>query len=83
MPVFAFQTSQVAEGAAVVLARDYFETGHLTAAMAARIMRGENPAKMPFQSVNRTKLIVNLPAARALNQTIVQSVIQKATEVIR
>ena len=83
IPVFAFQTSQAHEGAAVVLARDYFEAGRLTAAMAVRIMRGENPAKMPFQSVSRSKLMVNLPAANNAGLPLPDEVVKKAEQVIR
>ena len=83
LPVFAFQTSQAAEGAAVVLARDYSEAGKMTAAMAAKIMRGETPAKMPFQEVAKTYLILNLPAAKNAGLQLPPDMVQKAEKVIR
>jgi ABC-type uncharacterized transport system substrate-binding protein len=83
VPVFAFQTSQAHDGAAVVLSRDYIEAGKMSAAMAAKIMRGENPATMPFQAVTKTRLIVNLPAARNARLDLPQDLVQKAEQVIR
>ena len=83
LPVFAFQTSQAHEGAPVVLARDYFEAGRLTAQMAVKIMRGGDPAKIPFASVTRTKLVLNLPAAQAVGLRLPDDFVKKAEQVIR
>lgn len=82
LPVFAFQKAQAREGAMVVLARDYHDAGREAALVAARIMRGENPAKIPFQPYNKTKLIVNLDTARALGITLPDSLVRRAAEVI-
>jgi ABC-type uncharacterized transport system substrate-binding protein len=83
VPVFAFQTSQAHDGAAVVLSRDYIEAGKMSAAMAVKIMRGENPAAMPFQAVTKTRLILNLPSARNAGLNLPQDLVQKAEQVIR
>ena len=52
------------------------------AALAARIMRGERPAALPFQPVTRTRIIVNLDAAKAVGLVIPRTVIEQAVEVI-
>ena len=83
LPVFAFQTSQAREGAPVVLASDYFEAGKLTAATAVRIMRGENPAKIPFTKMTKAKLVVNLPAASAVGLALPDEFVKQAEQVIR
>jgi ABC-type uncharacterized transport system substrate-binding protein len=82
LPIFAFQSSQARSGALLVLARDYGDGGREAGLMAARIMRGENPASIPFERVKRTKLIVNLEAARAHKLTLRPALIQQADEVI-
>ena len=64
VPMFAFQSSQ-ATSAVLTLARDYYESGRLAAGFAARVMRGESPASIPFTSVISTHVIVNQAAARA------------------
>jgi ABC-type uncharacterized transport system substrate-binding protein len=83
LPVFAFQTVQAREGAAVVLARDYFDSGKLAATLAVRILRGESPARIPIQALERTKLMLNLPAAHAAGLTLPPDLIKNAEQVIR
>jgi len=83
IPVFAFQTSQAHQGAAVVLARDYTDAGRLTGLMAARIMRGVNPAKIPFETVTRTRLVINPAAAAAAGLNLPADFVKTADEVIR
>lgn len=83
IPVFAFQTVQAHQGAAVVLARDYNDAGRLSALMAARIMRGENPATIPFEKVTRTRLIINPAAAAAAGLNLPADFVKTADEVIR
>jgi ABC-type uncharacterized transport system substrate-binding protein len=82
LPIFAFQTSQAHGGAVVTVARDYADAGRQSAAMAARVMRGERPADMPFQSVARTRLIVNPSAARRIGIDIPPDLVAKADEVV-
>ena len=82
LPVFAFQKSQAIGGAAVTLARDYHDAGKAAGLMAVRIMRGESPAKIPFQSFTKTKLLINAAAARAVGLHIPQSVMARNPEMI-
>jgi ABC-type uncharacterized transport system substrate-binding protein len=82
VPVFAFQKSQAVGGAMVVVARDYNESGHHAARLAARIMRGENPKTMPLEDFGQTSLIVNLDAARALDITLPPALVRSAKSVM-
>jgi ABC-type uncharacterized transport system substrate-binding protein len=82
LPVFAFLSSQAHEGAAAVVARDYYDAGRETALVAARVVRGEKPAAIPLAPFEKNRLIVNLPAARACGLMVPQSVIRRADEVI-
>jgi len=82
LPVFAFQKSQAIGGAMVVVARDYKDSGRHAAHLAARIMRGENPKKIPLEDFGKTGLIVNLDAARALGITIPPALLRSAKDVI-
>jgi putative tryptophan/tyrosine transport system substrate-binding protein len=50
--------------------------------LAARVMRGENPGKIPFIPYSKTKLIVNTKAARHIGLTIPSALVKKAEEVI-
>jgi putative ABC transport system substrate-binding protein len=82
LPIFAFQKVQAREGAVITLARDYHDAGRGAAFLAARIMRGEKPASIPLQSLNKTNLIINLEAARASGLSVPPSLLSKADEVI-
>ncbi|MGH9384284.1 MAG: ABC transporter substrate-binding protein [Vicinamibacterales bacterium] len=82
LPVFAFQKAQARQGAMVALARDYEDAGRQAAEAAARVMRGENPAKMPFAQIRTTRLIINKGVAQTLGITIPSELMRKAVEVI-
>lgn len=64
LPVFGFLGGMADQGAAVCVARDYYDMGHDAGGLAARVLRGEAPAKIPLQSMKTSKLILNLEAAR-------------------
>lgn len=82
LPIFAFLTSQANDGAAVTIARDYFDAGRETGLIAARVVRGEKPAAIPFAPMRKTELIVNLPAARACGLTVPPDVLRRAGKVM-
>jgi len=82
LPIFAFQTGQAHGGAVLAMARDYHDAGRQSAALAVRVMRGERPAGLPFQTVNRTRLIVNLNAAKQLGLKIPADLVSRADEAI-
>jgi len=81
LPLFGSLTSNIHDGATVVVARDYFEGGREAGLMAARIMRGESPADIPFQPLRATKTLVNVEAARAAGFMPPKSVMQRAVVV--
>jgi putative tryptophan/tyrosine transport system substrate-binding protein len=82
IPIFAFQKSQAIGGAMVVVGRDYRDSGRHAAHLAARIIRGENPATIPLEDFKKTRLIVNLDAARALNITLPPALVRSAKDVM-
>ncbi len=82
IPVFAFQQQQAKDGALVVVARDYRDAGEEAGQLAASIIRGSRPASIPFRNFNRTKIIVNLDAARALGMTLPAGLALSAQELI-
>ncbi|HWP60397.1 MAG TPA: ABC transporter substrate-binding protein [Candidatus Acidoferrales bacterium] len=78
IPIFTFHSAQARQGAIVALARDYFDSGREAGLLAARVMRGENPGKIPFQAHSKNKLMVNLEAARNIGLTVPSTLIEKA-----
>lgn len=83
LPVFAFQQAQAREGAAVVVAKDFYDAGVEAGGVAARVMRGESPASIPFQPFAKTKLIIRPKAAEGTGLYIPASVLARADEVIK
>jgi ABC-type uncharacterized transport system substrate-binding protein len=82
IPLFGSLSSNAHDGAAVVVARDYFDGGHEAGSMAARIIRGEKPADIPFVPLKKTRIVVNLDAARAMGLRIPPALVRRASEVI-
>ena len=82
-PLFGVLSSDADNGAAVVVARDYREAGRMAAALATRLLRGERPAGIPWASLETTRLLVNLEAARELGLEIPASVLARARRVGR
>lgn len=83
LPLFAYTSAQALKGgAAVAVARDYERAGADQARLAARILRGESPASLPFELVSRTALVVNLESAAALGLTVPPSLLGRADQVV-
>lgn len=83
IPLLAFASEQVKSGAFLALSRDFHDNGVDSGKMAVRILRGENPATIPFESVTKMRLCVNLEAAKRVGLTIPDEIIRKADKVIR
>ena len=83
LPVFTFNTTQAEQGAAVVVARDYYDGGRESGLLVSRVMRGEDPATIPFQPIRTTRVVVNLRAARISGLRIPPSLLERADRVIK
>jgi ABC-type uncharacterized transport system substrate-binding protein len=51
-------------GATLAVSRDFEDVGRLSARLVARVLKGEQTAKIPFSWPDRTELLVN-PARMA------------------
>ena len=77
VPVFGFVTGTIKAGAAGVVARDYEEGGQIGARIVARIMKGENPADIPFTPLGRTVVIVSPKNAAMFGMQIPESLLEE------
>jgi ABC-type uncharacterized transport system substrate-binding protein len=81
LPLIAFQSPAVNQGAALALSMDYHQAGLDGAAVAARVMRGDNPANIPFALTSRETLVINLTNAADQGLPIPEALRKKADKV--
>lgn len=81
LPVFGSATSQYDNGATIVVANDFFDSGYGSGELAARVIRGESPGAIPFQPTPKTRLLVNPEAAALCGLKMPQSLIERAIKV--
>lgn len=83
LPLMGFASEQAGQGAFLTLARDFHENGVDSGVLAARVLRGESPASLPFTQVQKTRLTLNLAAARKMGVQVPESLIREADDVLR
>lgn len=82
VPAFGCMSGMSTQGAVLVYSRDYHVMGEMSAAIAARIMRGESPAKVAYDPMRTSRLYVNPDAAREYGLTVPDSMLKSADRVI-
>lgn len=82
IPLFAADVATVERGAIGSPGIDYYQLGRECGQLAARILRGENPANIPVKKVDMTDLFLNPSAAERMGVTIPQSVLDEATNIV-
>ena len=83
IPLFGFVTGTIKAGAAAVVARDYEEGGQLGARLVLRIMKGENPAGIPFMPLSRTVVVVSPKNAALFGIQVPESLLKRADKVVK
>ena len=80
LPCICGESGFVNNGGLATYGLDYFELGKMAGRQAARILEGENPAKMPIEYLPTEKcsLTINKSTAEKLNITIPQELLDKA-----
>jgi ABC-type uncharacterized transport system substrate-binding protein len=82
-PLFSFTSGQVIKnGAAVAVSRDYEQAGRDMAHLMLRLMRGDDPAKIPFQLVSKTEIIVSPANATQCGWTLPPAILRQADKVV-
>jgi ABC-type uncharacterized transport system substrate-binding protein len=83
IPLMGFATGQARSGAFMTLSRDFYDNGVASGRLAMRVLSGEDPSRIPFEQLLKTRLILNLTAAAESVITIPERLMKGADEVIR
>lgn len=82
IPVFGFLTADAEHGAVAVVALDYYASCREAGLLAARVLRGADPATIPFYEITSSELVVNPTAARAVGITLPPDLVARAARVV-
>jgi putative ABC transport system substrate-binding protein len=69
-------------GACAAMGWDFFEMGYKTGEIATRVKNGEDPGRIPIQSMSRVRLHINLAAAKLQGVEFSPQVIGRADDII-
>ena len=72
----------VTAGGLISYAGSFAESHRLAGVYTGRVLRGEKPADLPVQQVNKMELFVNMRTAKALGLTVPPSILLRADQVI-
>lgn len=76
-PLFSLNSTAVTMGAAVSLGRDYHNGGEATVALIERVIRGEDPGRIPFELPPKVMKAVNPGNAAASGLTLPPALLQE------
>ncbi len=82
VPVFSSSPFEVLQGAVASFFPDFQEGGAEAGKMIARVLKGENPATIPFYQLKTTRLAVNPQSAGNVGVTMPPEVVQQADTVV-
>src|SRR5512140_2176014 len=82
LPAFYDAKFAAAAGGLVSYGPDYVEMYRRSAELVDKILKGANPADIPFEQPSKYEMVINLKTARALGIKIPQSLLLGADQVI-
>ncbi len=79
IPVFITDVERLKDGALAAYGYDYTSSGIQAARIVDRVLKGETPARIPFEKNTKEAFGINLIAARELGITVPADLLEKAT----
>lgn len=80
-PVFGSEIEQVVNGCVAAEGLEYTELGRQTGRIAARVLKGENAADIPYETISNSYLYVNEEALAQFGLTIPEELAERVTVV--
>jgi ABC-type uncharacterized transport system substrate-binding protein len=81
-PLFAFVSAQVKNGAIVGVGADYTENGREAGLLLAEVIRGKDPAAIPFRASAKSRRAVNLDTAQRFGIAIPPEWLRRADDIL-
>jgi len=83
LPIVSNDPKTTERGIALGMGWNYYQNGVKSSQLAVRVLKGENPADIPFQGLDEKEMMINLPVAREAGLSIPDSLLKKAKKVIQ
>jgi putative tryptophan/tyrosine transport system substrate-binding protein len=83
LPAIYFQKEFVDEGGLMSYGADFDDLFRRAAGYVDKILKGAKPADLPVQQATKFEFIINLKAAKQINLTIPNRVLERANQVIK
>lgn len=82
IPLFSADAETIYNNTIAVLGPDYYRTGLEGGNYLAKILDGENPAKLPILQTKKTVLYLNQDVAKKLNYKFSESLLKRANKIV-
>lgn len=80
IPIYGSEVEQVKLGCVASAGIDYFELGRQTGAMAARVLKGESAADIPYETISEYGIYVNSEALATFGIELPADIAERAIE---
>lgn len=81
-PLFSLNSTTVPLGAAIAMGRDYHYCGEVTVEMLERVIKGEDPAKIPFVLPPKVMRVASIPNAADTGMVLPPELLKLCDKVI-
>ena len=83
IPVYSVDADDIKlPGCLATIGWAYFDDGYAAGKLAVKVLKGESPAKMAFEPLTKTELLVNKATAAAIGVTLPEQLLKDAKEVV-
>ena len=83
IPVYSVDADDIKlAGCLAMIGWAYFDDGYAAGKLAVRVLKGESPAKMAFEPLTKTELMLNKATAAAIGVTLPEELIKEAQKVM-